>query len=343
MPQEVIFKNKTIFLTGGTGSFGRFFTKEALDHGAKKIIIFSRDEDKQYSMQFDFRKFDGKLEFVIGDVRDIRSLREAVRGSKVDIIVHAAALKQIPSTEYNILEAVKTNVLGAQNIVDIAIEAGIPKSIGVTTDKVVEPINAYGMTKALQEKIFILGNKRARDGKSKFACVRYGNVVNSRGSVIPLFKRQLAAGVPVTITDRSMTRFILTLKQASSLVFFAIKNMRGGEVFVPKIKPVKIIDLAEAIVDQSKIKLAKIVEIGVRPGEKIHETLISAPEWSHTRDRGQYYVISPQINLKGVGFRYNVATKKIPKISKYSSDEPPFLSRKEILSILKSEESMLSG
>lgn len=330
-----LFHNKTIFITGGTGSFGKFFTLEALKKGAKKIIIFSRDEDKQYSMQFDFRKFSSKLEFIIGDVRDRSSLKRAVNGAGIDIFVHAAALKQIPSTEYNILEAVKTNVLGAQNVVDIAIEAEIPKIIGVTTDKVVEPVNAYGMTKALQEKIFILGNKSAREGKSKFACVRYGNVVNSRGSIIPLFMKQLKADAPLTITHKDMTRFILTLKEASNLVFSALDKMKGGEVFVPKIKPLKLMDLAEAMIEEFKPVHPKIVEIGIRPGEKIHETLISAPEWNYTKDRGSFYIIYPQISIRGIGFNYDVVTKQKTKASKYSSDQEPFLTKKEIKNILR--------
>lgn len=332
-----ILKNKIIFVTGGTGSFGKFFTKEALRLGAKKVIIFSRDEDKQYSMQFEFKEFKDRLEFIIGDVRDKSSIDKAVRGAKVDIFVHAAALKQIPSTEYNILEAVKTNVLGAQNVVDVVIENKIPKAIGITTDKVVEPVNAYGMTKALQEKIFTLGNKQSRDSKSKFACVRYGNVVNSRGSIIPLFKKQIESGTPVTITNKDMTRFILTLQEATNLVLNAIKNMKGGEVFVPKIKPIRIIDLAIAMIDVLKPKNTKIVEIGIRPGEKIHETLISTPEWSYTKDFSSFYAIYPQIDLRGVGFKYNVITKSGTKVSKYTSDQGPFLNQKEILTILKKE------
>lgn len=320
-----LFRSSTVFITGGTGSFGKFITSELLKKGVKKIIVFSRDEDKQYSMQFDLRKYERKLEFIIGDVRDVRSLREAVRGANIDILIHAAALKQIPSTEYNILEAVKTNILGAQNIVDVAIEEGIPKVIGITTDKAVEPVNAYGMTKALQEKIFILGNKQDRSGKTKFTCVRYGNVVNSRGSIIPLFQKQINSNISLTVTHKEMTRFILKLSEASNLVFSAIEKMKGGEVFVPKIKPLKIIDLAETMISEFKAKNKNINVIGIRPGEKIHETLISGPEWVYTEDFGKFYVIHPQIKLKGVGK---------PKVSKYSSDQPPFLTKNEIAKIL---------
>jgi UDP-N-acetylglucosamine 4,6-dehydratase len=336
-PRSKIFNKKVIFVTGGTGSFGKYFVREVLKDNPKKIIIFSRDEDKQYSMQFEYRKNDGKIEFVIGDVRSKESLREAVRGAGIDIFVHAAALKQIPSTEYNIIEAVKTNVLGAQNVTEVSIEEGIPKVIGITTDKVVEPVNAYGMTKALQEKIFILANKKARSGKTRFACVRYGNVVNSRGSVIPLFKKQIESGGPVTVTHSDMTRFILTLEGAISLVKTAILKMKGGEVFVPKIKPLKITDLAETMITFMKSNV-KMKVIGIRPGEKIHETLISASEWAYTSDLGKFYIIAPQIDLKGVGFSYKKTTKKSPVISRYSSDQEPFLSKKEITEVLKSEE-----
>lgn len=332
-----LFNNKTIFLTGGTGSFGKFFTSEALKMGAKKIIIFSRDEDKQYSMQFDFRKYSSNLEFIIGDIRDVNSLSKAMHGAHIDIVVHAAAMKQIPSTEYNIFEAVKTNIIGAQNIVDVCIEEKIPKVIGITTDKVVEPVNAYGMTKALQEKIFVLGNKNDRTGKTKFACVRYGNVVNSRGSIIPLFKKQLEAKAAITVTNKEMTRFILTLNEASNLVFTAISKMKGGEVFVPKIKPLKIIDLAETMIEELGDEKSKIVEIGIRPGEKIHETLISSAEWNYAEDIKTCFIIHPQIILTGVGFNYDVVTRRKAKISKYSSDQEPFLTRKEIKNILKVE------
>lgn len=328
-------QNKTIFLTGGTGSFGRFFTSEALKKGAKKIIIFSRDEDKQYSMQFDYQKHKNKLEFIIGDVRDKSSINRALAGAGVDILVHAAALKQLPSAEYNILEAVKTNILGAQNVVDAAIEAGISKIIGISTDKAVEPINVYGTTKSLQEKIFVLGNKQS-GGKNKFSTVRYGNVVNSRGSIIPLFKKQLDTGMPLTITHRDMTRFILTLNQASDLVFSALEKMKGGEIFVPKIKPLRITDLAETIIETLKPG-TKIEEIGVRPGEKIHETLISDSEWRYADDQKNYFAIYPQIKIKGTGFSYSVVTKKKPKILNYSSANGPFLTKIEIKKILKAE------
>jgi len=324
---ENLFRNDVIFITGGTGSFGKFFTSEVLKKGAKKVIIFSRDEDKQNSMRFDFKKYESRLEFIIGDVRDKDSLKRAVHGAKIDLLVHAAALKQIPSTEGNILEAVKTNILGTQNVVDVCIEEGIPKAVAISTDKTVEPVNAYGMTKGLAERIFILANKTDRSGKSKFACVRYGNVVNSRGSIIPLFTKQLEKGIPLTVTKKEMTRFILTLKEASNLVFTAITKMKGGEIFVPKIKPIKIVDLAETMIENFGNKKTKIIEVGIRPGEKIHESLISSSEWAYTEDKKDYFVIHPQIKIKGIGL----------KISKYSSDQGPFLSKANIRLILKSE------
>lgn len=307
----------TIFVTGGTGSFGKFFITEVLKLNPKKIIIFSRDEDKQYSMQFESAKYLNKLKFVIGDVRNKSSLFDAVRGEKIDIFIHAAAMKQIPIIEKNVSEAILTNVVGSKNVIEVCKELKIEKVIGISTDKAVEPINAYGFTKGLMEKIFI---------QNGFSCVRYGNVVNSRGSVIPLFKKQLDAGLDLTITDKNMTRFILTLSEASNLVFSAIKNMKGGEVFVPKIKPIKLIDLAEVMVEHSKSK-SKITEIGIRAGEKIYETLISMSEWVNTEEFKNYFVI----------YSKNISIKKKPIFSKYSSDQPPFLNKVEIKKILKEE------
>lgn len=310
-----ILKGRVIFVTGGTGSFGKFFVNEALKKNPKKIIIFSRDEDKQYSMQFEFSKYLDKLKFVIGDVRSKESLFGALTGEKVDILVHAAALKQIPSIEANVFEAVLTNVIGSKNVVDVCRQLKIKKVIGVSTDKAVAPVNAYGFTKGLMEKIFI---------QNGFSCVRYGNVINSRGSVIPLFTKQLEAKKDLTLTDKNMTRFILTLESASKLVFSAINKMQGGEIFVPKIRPLKIIDLANVMNEKSKSK-CKIVEVGVRQGEKIHETLISESEWMYTKEQENYYLITP----------FDKPRKIKANNFKYSSDQPPFLSKTEITNILQ--------
>ena len=330
-----LFTNKTIFITGGTGSFGSFFVKKILGLNPKKIIVFSRDEDKQYWLQNELKNERARLKFVIGDVREKSSLLKAMR-TPVDILIHAAALNQIPSTEYNIIEAVKTNILGAQNVVDASIDAQVGKVLSISTDKAVEPINVMGMTKGLQERIFTLGNKQRGKVKTKFASVRYGNVVNSRGSVIPLFKKQIEAGGPVTITDKRMTRFILTLEDATGLVLDALKDMVGGEVFIPKVRPLKVYDLAKVMIDELKPKNKSIVEIGIRPGEKLHETLISPIESIRSFKKRNYYVVLPQIDLRSIGHTYKLPTFK-KKEFRYSSDIGPFMTKGEIKRKLKQE------
>jgi len=330
-----VFSNKTILVTGGTGSFGSFIVKSIIKDKPKQVIIFSRDEDKQYSLQHELREYNKRLRFVIGDVRDKDSLVKAMRDG-VDIVLHAAALKQIPSTEYNILEAVRTNVLGAQNVVDACLENGVKKALSISTDKAVEPINVMGISKALQERIFTLGNKQPGRSKTKFASVRYGNVLASRGSVIPLFKKQIDAGGPVTLTDKRMTRFILTLSEAITLVFDAIREMVGGEVFVPIIKPIKIYDLAQLMVKELKPKNKRILEIGIRPGEKLHETLISPIESLRTIKKRNYYVVLPQIELDEIGFTYKIPTYKTKEF-RYSSDKEPYMTMFKMRTILDEE------
>lgn len=325
-----IIKNKTILVTGGTGSFGKYIAKELLKYNPKEIRIFSRDEDKQYSMQYEFKNFPN-LRFIIGDVRDYDSLLKATRN--VDIVLHAAALKQIPSTEYNVIQAVKTNVLGSQNVVDASIENKVSKVLSISTDKAVEPINVMGMTKAIQERIFTLGNKFT-DGKTVLASVRYGNVVASRGSVIPLFLKQIKKGGPLTLTSKNMTRFILTLSEAIDLVFSALSQMKGGEVFVPNIKAIKIIDLAELLVTELKPKNKKIVEIGIRPGEKIHETLISMPESLRTVKKNGYFMVFTNIDLSRIGYLHKNVKYKSEGFT-YSSDVAPYMTKKEIKELLK--------
>lgn len=332
---KYLFNNKTILITGGTGSFGSYIVKELLKKNPNQLIIFSRDEDKQYSLQHELRKFSKKIRFVIGDVRDVKSLEKAMRDG-VDIVFNAAALKQIPSTEYNILEAVRTNVIGAQNVVDACIKYKVKKVITISTDKAVEPINVMGMTKALQERIFTLGNKQRGKSKTKFASVRYGNVVASRGSVIPLFKKQIADGGPVSLTDRRMTRFVLTLHEAVQLVFDALSDMVGGEVFVPRIKPLRISDLAEVMVKELKPKNKNIKEIGIRAGEKLHESLISPIESLRTVKRKDYFAVLPQIELKEIGHNYRLNTLK-KKQFRLSSGGGPFMNKEEIRRILTKE------
>src|SRR5512145_650249 len=261
------WKDKTILITGGTGSFGKKFTKIALEEKQpKKIIIFSRDELKQHEMKV--HGYDHpSLRYFIGDVRDRERLVRAMHG--VDIVVHAAALKQVPACEYNPMEAIKTNIMGTANVVEAALDAGVKKVLMVSTDKAVSPANLYGATKLAAEKLTIQSNAYAGGSATRFSCVRYGNVVGSRGSIVPLFLKQRASG-QITVTDDRMTRFWLSLEQGVRFVIHCIEQMEGGEVFVPKIPSTKVVDLAKAIAPNAEIKV-----IGIRPGEKLHEALIS--------------------------------------------------------------------
>jgi UDP-N-acetylglucosamine 4,6-dehydratase len=280
-----MFNGKTILVTGGTGSFGRAFIASVLkQHDPRRLIILSRDELKQHDVQREFP--DSRLRFFIGDVRDVDRLRRAFDG--VDVVVHAAALKQVPACEYNPFEAVKTNIVGSQNVVDAAIDCGVERVLALSTDKAVNPVNLYGATKLCAEKIFVQGNAYASGKNTKFSCVRYGNVVGSRGSVIPIFLEQKKTGT-VTITDPRMTRFWLTLEQGVDFVLHALRVMHGGEVFVPRIPSMSIIDLAKAVAPGCAID-----ETGIRPGEKLHECLISSDEARHTVMLDEMYVIKPE-------------------------------------------------
>lgn len=275
---------KVVLVTGGTGSFGRKFTEIVLrKFQPSKLIIFSRDELKQYEMQKQFAS--PALRFFVGDVRDLERLRRAMKG--VDIVVHAAALKQVPSCEYNPFEAVKTNILGASNVIDASIDAGVERVLALSTDKAVNPINLYGATKLCAEKLFVQGNAYAGLGGTKLACARYGNVVASRGSVIPLFLAQRSNG-RVTVTDRRMTRFWVTLEQGVEFVLRCLALMHGGEIFVPKIPSMNIMDLVSAIAPEAQIEFT-----GIRPGEKLHELLVSADEGRHTLELDDMFVIQP--------------------------------------------------
>jgi UDP-N-acetylglucosamine 4,6-dehydratase len=276
--------DKVILVTGGTGSFGHQFAHTVLQrYTPKKLIIFSRDELKQSEMQ---KRFAGKnLRYFIGDVRDLDRLRRAMRG--VDIVVHAAAMKQVPACEYNPFEAVKTNVLGAANIIEAAIDAGVPKVLAISTDKAVNPVNLYGATKLCAEKLFVQGNAYAVEGSTTFSCARYGNVVGSRGSVIPLFVEQRSSGT-VTVTDERMTRFWITLDQGVEFVLQSLSKMKGGEVFVPKIPSMRIMDLVAAVAPGCQVKVT-----GIRPGEKLHEVLVSEDEAHHSIEYDDFYIIKP--------------------------------------------------
>lgn len=280
------FTGKTILITGGTGSFGTRLTERLLaEHDPATIRIFSRDELKQSELARRHAD-DERLRYFLGDVRDLPRLIRATRG--VDVIVHAAAMKQVPACEYNPFEAVQTNVVGAENIVTAAIENDVPTVVALSTDKAVNPVNLYGATKLCQEKIVVQGNAYAADSVARFACVRYGNVVGSRGSVIPLFKAQAETGV-LTITDERMTRFWITLDQAVQLVLTGLERMVGGEVFVPKIPSMRVVDLAEAIAPGVPVEFT-----GIRPGEKLHEALLTADESRHSVDVGDMFVVLPE-------------------------------------------------
>jgi UDP-N-acetylglucosamine 4,6-dehydratase len=278
----------TILLTGGTGSFGQHFVSRVLaKHSPRAIRIFSRDELKQSELRSKFAGHDN-LRYLIGDVRDRERLARAAEGA--DIIVHAAALKQVPACEYNPFEAVRTNVHSAEHLVNIALDVGVPRVVALSTDKAVNPINLYGATKLCAEKIIVQGNTYAATHPTRFACVRYGNVVGSRGSVIPLFLKQRSEG-RLTITDPRMTRFFITLAGAVDFVLSSAERMIGGEIFIPKIPSVRIPELAEALAPGVPQEA-----VGIRPGEKLHEILLTSDEARHTVDQDDRYVVLPEFH-----------------------------------------------
>ena len=308
-------KNKTILITGGTGSFGKAFSKELLrKYKPKKIIIFSRDELKQFEMMNEeiYKKNSNIMRFFIGDVRDYKRLEYAMQ--KVDLVVHAAALKQVPTAEYNPGEFVKTNIIGAQNIIDASISADVKKVIALSTDKAAAPINLYGATKLCSDKLFIAANNIIGNRQISFNVVRYGNVMGSRGSVIPLFQK-LKKTDYFPITDIKMTRFNITMDEGIKLVLFALKNGKGGEIFISKIPSYKIVDVAKAINPNCKIKI-----IGIRPGEKIHEEMITSSDSYSTYDLGNCYSIIDQSNqLLASYYEKNKKFKKVPAGFTYNS------------------------
>ena len=287
------FNNKVIFITGGTGSFGRRFISTLLQKSKpKKVIVFSRDELKQFEMSNQLSKYDNLMRYFIGDVRDKDRLELATKG--VDMIVHAAALKQVVASEYNPMETIKTNIYGAENVISAALNNNVDKIIALSTDKAVNPINLYGTTKLASDKLFIAANNIVGKNKCKFSIVRYGNVVNSRGSVIPLFKKYVDENHSyLPITDPSMTRFWITLDQGVNFVLNSFRLMIGGETFVPKIPSIKITDLAKAIGPNLKQKI-----VGIRPGEKIHELMCPNDSAHQTIEFKKYFVITPSIEMK---------------------------------------------
>lgn len=279
------WSSSNVLVTGGTGSFGKKFVETMLrEYHPHKLIVFSRDELKQHEMRV--AGFDHpSLRYFLGDVRDADRLRRALQG--VDVVIHAAALKQVPACEYNPIEAVMTNVMGARNVIEAALDAGVKKVLALSTDKAVNPVNLYGATKLVAEKLFVQGNAYRGEGPTRFACVRYGNVVGSRGSVVPLFLEQKKAG-RVSITDARMTRFWITLDQGVRFVIGATEMMRGGEVFVPKLPSMKMMDLVRVLAPDAEVDL-----IGIRPGEKLHEALLSEDEARNARELETMYVIQP--------------------------------------------------
>ena len=288
-----MLNNKTILITGGTGSLGNALTKRILSKykKIKKIIIFSRDEFKQYNMEklFSEKKYNC-IRYFLGDVRDLPRLEQALKG--VDFVIHTAALKQVPAAEYNPFEYIKTNVVGAQNLITASINQGVRKVIALSTDKACSPINLYGATKLCSDKLFISSNNLSGKNGTIFSVVRYGNVFASRGSVIPYFIGLNKKNKPITITDKRMTRFNISLDEGVDAVMWSLKNLKGQEILVPKLPSFRIIDLAKAINPKAKFKI-----IGVRPGEKIHEELISNSDSQLTIDVGKYYLILPNKNL----------------------------------------------
>ncbi len=322
------FDGKTILVTGGTGSFGQKFTEVLLkESNPNSVRIFSRGELLQVQMEQRFK--DDRLRFFIGDVRDQSRLNRAMNGA--DIVVHAAALKHVPACEYNPLEAVKTNIEGTANTVNAAIDNCVEKVLVISTDKAVHPVNLYGATKMVAEKLAIQGNSYTGQRKTRFSCVRYGNVIGSRGSVIPVFKEQKKSGF-ITLTDNRMTRFWITLDQGVHFVIDCVNRMQGGEIFIPKIPSMKLMDLADAIAPEIEKRFT-----GIRPGEKIHEVLLTEDEARHSLEFDNFFIIEPEFEFwQRKGYTKG---KKLPENFRYSSDQNnSWLSLKELRQIQHSDE-----
>jgi len=319
---ELMFEKKNLLITGGTGSFGHQILKKLLLENPKEIRIFSRDEKKQFDMQNEYT--DERIRYLLGDVRDFGKVLEAT--ADVDIIYHAAALKQVPNCEFNPMEAVKTNVLGADNVRRAAIQNGVAMVVSISTDKAVKPVNVMGMTKAIQERIMIGSN----GGDTKFIEVRYGNVVGSRGSVVPFFKDRIQKNEFLPITDFRMTRFLLTLDDAIGLVFKATSEGGGGEIFVKKMPAAKVIDIARIMAKAlAEREDYPIREVGVRPGEKIHEVLVSEEEMKRAVETEGYFVIYPYEKLR--------APRLLKNLEEYTSANTDMLGEEEIIGLLKKE------
>ncbi len=329
-----MFNDANILITGGTGSFGKKYTKILLEnYKPNKIIIYSRDELKQYEMSQEYN--DKCMRYFIGDVRDKERLKKALYG--VDYVIHAAALKHVPIAEYNPMECIKTNIHGAGNVIDVALEEGIKKVIALSTDKAANPINLYGATKLASDKLFIAANNIKGARRTAFSVVRYGNVVGSRGSVVPFFKKLINEGAKeLPITDERMTRFWITLREGVEFVLKNFGRMQGGEIFIPKIPSMKITDLAKALAPNLPIKV-----IGIRPGEKLHEVMVPKDDSHLTWEFNNHFVIEPTIQFtKKADFSTNLLGEKGKKVAlgfEYSSDKnDKWLNKEELLKMIES-------
>ena len=325
-----MLNNKTILVTGGTGSFGKCFTRYVLTHyQPKKIIIYSRDEFKQWLMADEFREYEDKLRFFIGDVRDLNRLKRACEG--VDYIIHAAALKQVPACEYNPNEAIKTNINGAMNVIDAALDSGVRKVVALSTDKAVNPVNLYGGTKLVSDKLFVAANAYAGTKDINFSIVRYGNVAGSRGSVIPVFNKVIKEGkTELPVTDVRMTRFWISLTQGVELVIKALQEAKGGETFISKIPSFKVTDLAEAMLPGCTIK-----ETGIRPGEKLHEIMVTTEDSYTTYEYDKHFIVYPQMTWNNKQ-QPDLSGKKVEEGFSYSSGtNTEWLSVEDIKELLK--------
>jgi FlaA1/EpsC-like NDP-sugar epimerase len=323
-----IINGKNILITGGTGSFGHQMIKELMPYTPRKIRILSRDEDKQHNMTVELENDSilKKMEFMIGDVREYDRIHAVTKD--IDIIFHAAALKQVPAVESHPYEAVKTNVIGAYNVVKAAVSRKVKNVIAISTDKAVKPVNAMGMTKALQEKI-ILSDDLTKD-TTKFCCVRYGNVLGSRGSVIPLWDQKIEKNLPLPITHPDMTRFMLTLSQAITLVFYALKNSKGGEIFVKKAPAARMVDLARAYAElKTGNKKYPLAYIGIRPGEKIDEILVSHEEMRHSEEKKDHFIITQEKDFD------TKSLKKPLKMKEYGSGTVDHLDVDKLKTMMK--------
>jgi UDP-N-acetylglucosamine 4,6-dehydratase (inverting) len=310
-----MLSGKVILITGGTGSFGNTFVPMTLNQfNPKKIIIFSRDEMKQWEMSKKYSN-DSRVRFFVGDIRDVNRLHRALDG--VDIVVHAAATKIVPTAEYNPFECIKTNIMGAMNLVDCCIDSGVQKVVALSTDKASSPANLYGATKLASDKLFVAGNSYSGSGGCKFAVVRYGNVMGSRGSVIPFFLTQMSTG-RLPITDTRMTRFMITLEQGVELVWHAFSDMEGGEIYVKKIPSMKVVDIARSVAPQAQHDI-----VGIRPGEKLHEQMISPEDAYYTYEYDEHYKILPAIHSWHEDFKRIKDGKRVPEGFTYASDTNP--------------------